>query len=149
MSQATGIPEKFASMPLGKRAMTIPVLPFQGSQYMLKVFGRNDLREVICERDTKPNIGQVMHLVSGDTIQHQVTAKNGNLDSWLSDATLADRDIVDRIYLAALTRHAMPDEVTAALEPISGKTADPAARRRAFEDVLWTVFNSKEFLFHH
>src|SRR6185436_13320730 len=149
MSQVTGIPEKFMGTPLGVRAMTIPVLSFQGSHYMMKVFGRNDLREVICERDTKPNIGQVMHLVSGETIQHQITAKDGNLDLWLSDSKLEDRDIVERIYLAALTRRPMADETIAALDSISGKSVDAATRRRAFEDVLWTVFNSKEFLFHH
>ena len=143
MSQVTGVPEKFASMPLGKRAMTIPVLPFMGSNYMMKVFGRNDLREVICERDTKPSVGQVMHLVSGDTIQHQITAKGGNLDLWLADSKLTDRDVVERIYLSALTRRPMEDEISAALAPVSQD------RRRMFEDVLWSVFNSKEFLFHH
>lgn len=143
MSQVTGVPEKFASMPLGKRAMTIPVLPFLGSNYMMKVFGRNDLREVICERDTKPSVGQVMHLVSGDTIQHQITAKGGNLDLWLADSKLTDRDVVERIYVSALTRRPMEDEVSAALAPAAQD------RRRMFEDVLWSVFNSKEFLFHH
>jgi hypothetical protein len=149
MSQVTGVPEKFPSMPLGKRAMAIPVLPFQGSSYMMKVFGRNDLREVICERDTKPSVGQVMHLVSGDTIQRQISAKGGNLDLWLSDSKLSDRNIVERIYVSALTRRPMEDEVTAALAPMAGKTVNAETRRQTFEDVLWTVFNSKEFLFHH
>jgi hypothetical protein len=26
---------------------------------------------------------------------------------------------------------------------------DAAARRAVFEDVLWAIFNSKEFLFNH
>ena len=56
MSQVTAIPEKFPSMPLGKRAMSIPVLPFLKPHYMMKAFGRNDLREVICERDSKPSV---------------------------------------------------------------------------------------------
>lgn len=149
MTQVTGVAEKFPSMPIGTRAMKIPVLPFQKPSYMMKVFGRNDLREVICERDTKPSVAQVMHLVSGDTIQRQITAKSGNLDSWLADASLTNRDVVAKIYLSALTRRPSEEEASAALAPIAAKPADPDARRRAFEDLLWTVFNSKEFLFHH
>lgn len=148
MMQITGVAEKFSSMPLGTRAMQITVLPFQKPSYVMKVFGRNDLREVICERDTKPNVAQIMHLVSGDTIQHQVTAKSGNLDSWLSDNRLTDRDIVEKIYLSTLTRKPSEDEIAASIAGIGGST-QPETRRKGFEDVLWTVFNSKEFLFHH
>lgn len=149
MTQITGVPEKFPSMPLGTRAMKIPVLPFMKSSYMMKVFGRNDLREVICERDTKPSVAQVMHLVSGDTLQRQIAAKDGNLDRWLADGSLTNRDVVTRIYLATLTRAPQEDEIAAALGPLQGRPADPKARRIAFEDLLWAVFNSKEFLFHH
>jgi hypothetical protein len=149
MTEITGIPQKFPSMPLGKRAMTIPVLPLAKSDYMMKVFGRNDLREVICERDTKPSVVQVMDLVSGDTIQHQITATGGRLDEWLGDSKLSNQQIVDRIYLTSLTRHPSATEVEASLAPLEGKQSDPELRRKAFEDVLWTVFNSKEFLFDH
>jgi hypothetical protein len=149
MAEVTGVPLKFPTQPLGKRAMSVPVLNFGKPDYMMKVFGRNDLREVICERDTKPSVAQVMHLVSGDTIQKQVTAKDGNLDAWLADSRLSDRQIVDNIYLAALTRKPGEDEVSAALAPLTAGDPSSDARRKAFEDLLWTVFNSKEFLFHH
>jgi Protein of unknown function (DUF1553)/Protein of unknown function (DUF1549)/Bacterial Ig-like domain (group 2) len=149
MSQVTGIPEKFPGTPLGKRAMSIPVLPFMKPHYMMKVFGRNDLREVICERDTKPSVAQVMHLVSGDTIQRQITTPGGNLDLWLEDKSLTDWDIVSRLYLAALSRNPQPDEAAAALQPFESGVVTPVARRRAFEDLVWAIFNSKEFLFHH
>jgi Protein of unknown function (DUF1553)/Protein of unknown function (DUF1549) len=147
MVQVTGIPQKFASMPLGTRAMSIPVLPYLKPDYMMKVFGRTELREVICERDTKASVAQVMHLVSGDTIQHQITAKGGNLDAWLEDAKLTDKDIAERIYRAALTRSPSGEELAAALSGSS--EAIPENRRRILEDLLWAVFNSKEFLFHH
>jgi hypothetical protein len=149
MTEITGIPQKFPSMPLGQRAMTIPVLPLAKSDYMMKVFGRNDLREVICERDTKPSVVQVMDLVSGDTIQHQITATGGRLDEWLGDSKLSNQQIIDRIYLTSLTRHASQTEIDASLTPLDGKQSDPELRRKSFEDVLWTVFNSKEFLFDH
>ncbi|HYI92175.1 MAG TPA: DUF1549 and DUF1553 domain-containing protein [Bryobacteraceae bacterium] len=149
MAQVTGIPLKYPTQPLGKRAMSIPVLNFGKPDYMMKVFGRNDLREVICERDTKPSVAQVMHLVSGETIQKQITSKDGNLDAWLADSSVTDRQIVENIYLAALTRKPGEDEVAAALAPLASGDRSPEARRKTFEDLLWTAFNSKEFLFHH
>lgn len=149
MAQVTGVPEKFPSMPLGTRAMQIPVLPFGKPSYMMKVFGRNDLREVICERDTKPSVAQVMHLVSGDTLQHQITARESTLDAWLSDTKLNNAQIVERLYLAALTRRPSLDETASALQPLAAGGSDAVLRRRTFEDLLWAIFNSKEFLFHH
>jgi hypothetical protein len=142
----TGVPEKFPTFPLGTRAMSIGVLPYNRPHYMMKVFGRNDLREVICERDAKPSVAQVMDLVSGETIQHQVTANDGTLDRWLADPALSDEEILDRIYMAALQRHPSADEVQAGL-PARDRTE--AVRKQAFQDVLWAVFNSKEFLFQH
>ncbi len=125
MAQVTGVPLKFPTQPLGKRAMSIPVLNFGKPDYMMKVFGRNDLREVICERDTKPSVAQVMHLVSGETIQKQITAKDGNLDAWLADASLTDRQIVENIYLAALTRKPGEDEVSAASGSAGARRSQP------------------------
>jgi hypothetical protein len=136
-------------MPLGKRAMEIPVLPFMNTDYTMKVFGRIDLREVICERDTKPSVAQVMNLVNGDTIQKQITGKDGHLDEWLADGKLTDQDVLRRIYLSALVRPPSAVEIEAGLRPLQAAAGNPAARRQAFEDVLWAVFNSKEFLFAH
>ncbi|MBM3774407.1 MAG: DUF1553 domain-containing protein, partial [Acidobacteria bacterium] len=130
------------SQPLGRRAIQVGVLPFTKPHYMMKVFGRNDLREVICERDAQPSVAQVMHLIGGELIQTQVAGQGGALDDSL--ARFSDRQIVERLYLAALTRKPSDDEVAAALQGVT-----PATRRAAFEDLLWTLFNSKEFLFHH
>ena len=37
-------------------------------------------------------------------------------------------------------------QVTAAIQSGGGNAT---ARRQAFEDVLWTIFNSKAFIFNH
>ena len=72
MTDVTGVPEKYPGYMLGTRAMTIP----QGApSYFLATFGRMKAREVICERDTQPDMAQAMHLISGETLQHQTTAR--------------------------------------------------------------------------
>jgi hypothetical protein len=55
--------------------------------------------------------------------------------------------VVRKIFLAAVVREPDHREIETALLPLQAKGAE--SRRPAFEDVLWTVFNSKEFLFNH
>ena len=144
ITQVTGVPEKYPGYMLGTRAMEIP----QGApSYFLATFGRMKAREVICDRDSQPDMAQAMHLISGETLARQTSAKNGNLDRWLADASLSDEDVVRRMVLAALVRKPDSREIAVALAPIQGKGAE--SRRQAFEDVLWAIFNSKEFLFNH
>jgi hypothetical protein len=144
VSEVTGISEKYPGHMLGTRAMQIP----QGApSYFLATFGRMKAREVICERDSQPDMVQAMHLISGETLQRQITAKNGNLDKWLADSSLNDEEIIRRLFLASLVREPDAHEMASALVPI--KAAGPASRRQAFEDTLWALFNSKEFLFNH
>ena len=138
----TGVPEKYPGHMLGTRAMEIA----QGApSYFLATFGRMKAREVICERDAQPDMAQAMHLIGGETLAHQTTAKGGNLDKWLADSSLNDREVARRIFLAALVREPDSHEMATALAPLAGSEG----RRQAFEDVLWAIFNSKEFLFNH
>ncbi len=146
MAQVTGIPEKFPGYMLGTRAMTIP----QGApSYFLQTFGRMKAREVICERDNAPDVAQAMHLISGDTIQHQLTGKGGTLDRLLADRSLSDAEIARRLFMATLVRPPSEREAAQILASIKAGPNDAAARRRGFEDVLWSIFNSKAFLFNH
>jgi Protein of unknown function (DUF1553)/Protein of unknown function (DUF1549) len=144
ITQVTGVPEKYQGFPLGTRAMSIP----QGApSYFLQAFGRMRAREVICERDQQPAMNQAMHLISGDTLQRQITAKNSRLGQWLEDPSLTDEEILKRLFLAALVREPDSREISLALAPI--RLRGPEARRQAFEDALWALFNSKEFAYNH
>jgi Protein of unknown function (DUF1549)/Protein of unknown function (DUF1553) len=144
ITEVTGVPEKYPGYMLGTRAMEIP----QGApSYFLATFGRMKAREVICERDSQPDMVQAMHLISGETLARQTTAKGGHLDQWLADSSLTDEGVVRRIFLASVVREPDRREMEVALLPIAAKGA--GARRQAFEDVLWSIFNSKEFLFNH
>jgi Protein of unknown function (DUF1549)/Protein of unknown function (DUF1553) len=144
VTQVTGVPEKYQGFPLGTRAMSIP----QGApSYFLQAFGRMRAREVICERDLQPAMNQAMHLISGDTLQRQITAKNSRLAQWLEDPSLSDEEVLKRLFLAALVREPDSREISLALAPI--RLRGPEARRQAFEDALWALFNSKEFTYNH
>jgi hypothetical protein len=144
ITEVTGVPEKYRGYMLGTRAMEVA----QGApSYFLATFGRMKAREVICERDAQPDMAQAMHLISGETLMRQTTAKGGNLDKWMAGGSVNDEEIVRRLFLASVVREPDNREIALALEPVRAKGV--TARRAAFEDVLWTIFNSKEFLFNH
>lgn len=144
ITEVTGVPEKYQGFPLGTRAMSIP----RGApSYFLTTFGRARVREVICERDTLPAITQTMHLISGDTLQRQITSKNNQLTKWLSDPTLTNEEIVKRIFLAALVRPPDDREIGLVVNSIGEQGGD--ARRNVFEDALWALFNAKDFIYNH
>jgi hypothetical protein len=144
VSQVTGVPEKYRGQMLGTRAMSIP----EGApSYFLQTFGRVKAREVICERDSQPDMAQTMHLISGETLQRQITAKGGTLERWLADSSLGDEEIARGLFVSVLARQPDSRELGLALQPIRAKGTE--SRRQAFEDVLWALFNSKEFLYNH
>jgi len=136
IAQATAVPDKFNGYPPGTRAMQV----YSGSSYMLSAFGRLN-RDIICERDTQPDIAQTMHLISGDTIQKKLTAENNVISRWLEKPA---GEVVEALFLRTLTRYPTAEE-RAALEPaLTGSD-----RKAVLQDALWAILNSKEFLYNH
>jgi hypothetical protein len=146
MAEVTGVQETFPGYMPGTRAMTIP----QGAPtYFLQTFGRLKAREVICERDNSPDVAQAMHLISGQTIQHQITGKDGTLDHWLADKSLTDEEITRHLFIATLVHPPNEREVAQVVASIHSGIGGPDARRQVFEDVFWSILNSKAFIFNH
>ena len=133
MSQTAQVEEKFAGYPPETRAMQVYG---GGGSYMLSSFGRLS-RDIICERDAQPDMAQTMHLISGSTIQNKVSKAKLPWD-------LSDDALLDHVYLAALVRQPSEAERSAIRTRIvSGE------RKAVFQDLLWAIFNSKEFMYQH
>ena len=88
----------------------------------------------------------MLHLISGDTIQRKITAPDSRLKQWLAENDLTDNALIDRIYMASLTRTPSLPERTRKLGLLE---APGANRENLYQDLLWAVFNSKEFLYNH
>ena len=136
IAQATGVADKFPGYPPGTRAMQV----YSGSSYMLSTFGRLG-RDIICERDTQPDIVQTMHLISGDSIQKKLIAPAGTVVRW---AAAPNEDIADALFLRTLSRFPTVKEKEAI--ELSLKEGD---KKAAIQDALWAILNSKEFLYNH
>ena len=50
------------------------------------------------------------------------------------------------MYLVSFSREPEPDELTIAVEHLNKYESDP---KRAYADIIWTLMNTKEFLFAH
>jgi hypothetical protein len=140
---ATGVPEKFAGLPMGTRATQLP--DGEVNHVFLKTFGQ-PARELACEceREGDSNLAQALQLINGPTINDKVRNPNNRLGKLLTRKA-PDTEILNSIYLATLSRLPVEGEVKASLEHVA-KSPD---KRKAWEDLQWALLNSKEFLFRH
>jgi hypothetical protein len=139
----TEVAEKFQGLPLGTRAAQLP--DGEVNNTFLKTFGQ-PARELACEceREGDSNLAQALQLINGPTINDKIRDPNNRLGKLLGKK-LPEREVLDNLYLATLSRSPADGEVKAALEHVA-KGKD---KRKAWEDVQWALLNSKEFLFRH
>jgi hypothetical protein len=138
-----GVPTKFDKVPLGTRAIELP--DAQYTNYFLSVFGKPK-REAVCEceRVSDPNLAQALHTLNTDAIAAKIGDGQGRLAALLV-AKKEREQIVEELYLAALARRP-----TAAEQAECKKLLDEAPNVKGFyEDLMWSLLNSKQFLFVH
>ncbi len=98
----------------------------------------------MCERESDGNLAQALQLINGPTVNEKVRNANNRLGPLLA-AKKSEKEILDELYFAALARSPEADEVKAALAHVAKGTD----KRKAWEDVLWAIINTREFLFRH
>jgi len=143
ISTVTGIPTAFDGLPPGARAVQIP--DGQVDHPFLKTFGR-PARELACEceRERDANLSQALQLIGGPTVHEKLKADGGRMHR-LAESDRSAEEIVEQLYLIALSRSPTESERASAVEYL--ETAPD--RRAAIEDLGWVLINSKEFLFRH
>ena len=95
-----------------------------------------------CERMPDENLGQALHTLNGDIIATKLASKTGRVTSLLATPK-TDAEIVQELYMVTLSREPSEAELKASLE----FQPEAASRQEFFEDLLWTLINSKQFLF--
>ena len=140
--QVTGIPEKFNGWPRGYRA--IEIWDNRMPSYFFRIFGRPVRASVCeCERSNEPSISQALHLINSPEIQAKLTAENGTARRWAASKLKPD-EIIDEMFLSTVSRFPRPKE-----RALFREVFTTTERREAVADCLWTLLNSKQFLYNH
>lgn len=157
VDQLTGAKTDFADLPSGTRAVALPDNSYTRSSAFLKVFGRPESASVCeCERVQSSSLAQSLHLMNAADVKAKLVTSNGRADKLSKDGTYEPENIRE-LYLAAFSRLPTADEMKIADAHLAkprvdaqGKPLDPLkAKRQGYEDLLWALINTKEFLFNH
>jgi len=143
LDDLTGSQERFQGVPEGTRAIELPDPNY--NSYFLDTLGRP--KRVItceCERTSQPNLAQVLQVANGQLINTKLATKNGRIEQLLK-AKAADHDVFTEMYLAAFSRYPTKQEL-ANCDQIVKSSKD---KREGYQDVMWAISNSREFLFNH
>ena len=151
-------PTTFAGQPAGTRAVQLPDDSFNKTSYFLTVFGRPEMDSACeCERADGASLAQTLHLLNSKGIQDKLASNSGTAAKFAMDKEAAVADKMGELYLRAFSRQPLEREVQIAQEYVAAKVrqaeqnqADPvAAEKSAYEDLVWAILNTKEFLFNH
>jgi hypothetical protein len=138
------IPEPFTYLPKGQRAIAlidgnIEEAPFP----FLELFGR-PARDTSYENErcASSSLRQALYLSNSEHLEGKI-ATSPRLKDLLASGK-PDGEVVEDLYWTALNR-APRDAERATATAYLGR--DPKARAQSLRDLLWALFNTKEFLF--
>jgi len=147
VSQVTSTPAAFGGLPTDKhapnRAIMLPDEAF--ASYFLDVFGRPQrISACECERVSEANLAQALHLLNSQEIQNKLTAGNGRA-ALLANDKRPDAEKVDELFMWTFGRLPSAEHRQVAIEHINRNMAN---KKLAYENLLWALINTKEFVFN-
>jgi hypothetical protein len=140
----TGKQTSFAGVLAGTRSMQLPDPNF--GNYFLTVFGRpNGDSACECERVSEANLAQSIHLINSADILGKLGG-DGRASKLIADTDRDDAAKIAELYLLAFSRPPTAAESGLVQTYLAGHADN---RQAAYEDVIWSLLNTKEFLFNH
>jgi hypothetical protein len=138
---------KFGGIPVGTRAVQLPDNNFQS--YFLTVFGRPESMSACeCERSNDANLAQSLHLLNSAELQNKISAGGGRADQLAKAKDKPHQDKLRQLYLQAFSREPDKQELDIALAHLNKSKTDDEMRK-AYEDIVWALINTKQFQFNH
>lgn len=153
----TGATTSFANLPPGTKAIALPDNSYNKSSAFLQVFGRPNGASVCeCERLQSSSLAQSLHLINSAEIKSKLAMGNGRAATLAKDNQPLQAK-VESLYVAAFSRPPTDDEMEISLAYLNEKILDekgnplPTARamQQNFQDLIWALMNTKEFIFNH
>jgi Protein of unknown function (DUF1553)/Protein of unknown function (DUF1549) len=142
--RVTATSQPYTGMPAGTHALQLPD-PGVGP-YFLKVFGQPQGDTACeCERSQDANLAQSLHLLNSSEVQEKIASPSGRAALLASDKRPIDLRVRE-LYRWVYSREPNDDELHIAEAHLGKHSKDTKA---AYEDIVWALINTKEFLFNH
>src|SRR5262249_8095905 len=97
-----------------------------------------------CERVSEANLAQALHLLNSDEVQGKLSRGGGRAETLAKDPR-PDAEKIEGLFLWAVARKPTPPQLDAALA--HGHKHRPN-KKLAYENILWALLNTKEFVFN-
>ncbi|MBM3724849.1 MAG: DUF1553 domain-containing protein [Acidobacteria bacterium] len=145
IAQLTGVPTPFPDHAPGTTAKEFEI----GDQpsYFLATFGF-PRRTTLGERDESATLAQSLHLMNRATLRDKLENTAGVLSRRL-DAGEPDEAIIASLYEHAYSRMPTAEETRLVTAHLADEKTAGRTRRRALENLLLVMINSKEFQLNH
>jgi hypothetical protein len=146
--QVTNGPHAFERLPQDthapRRAIMLP--DESHASYFLDVFGRPErLTACECERSADVSLAQVLHLLNSKQVLNLVLRAGGRADRLARDVR-PDADKLDELFLWFYGRKPTEAHREMALKHLEEHAQN---KKLAYENIVWALLNTKEFLFNH
>ena len=150
IGQVLDVPIPFGGHDIGTRAVQLKGVRNGGHRYsppeigdrFLTLFGKpNRLQTCECERTNETTLAQTFEMVSGEIVTALLTQSPNAIENRLNEG-LADSEMIETFYWAALSRAPTAEEAAASVRYLERQDD----RRRGLEDLVWALLNSNEFL---
>lgn len=138
---AAEVTPKFAGVPAGTRAIELPDAFY--NDRLLTTFGKPKRESVCeCERTTEPSLAQALHTLNSEAIHAKLTDAKGRVARLVAAKVSLDAAI-EELYLATVSRPPTAPEI----EACRRLRAEAPDGESFYQDLLWSLCNSKHFLF--
>ena len=115
--------------------------------FAFDIFGRPK-RDIMmmcdCERDNGATVMHTLYLANNPRVRDKISAADGRV-SKVIETIAGDAERIDELFLWALSRLPSTEERQAALDAVR----ESQDTHEAYEDVLWGLLNTREFLLQH
>jgi hypothetical protein len=143
----TNTPAAFVGLPhdrhAPRRAIMLPDESYVS--YFLDVFGRPQRSSACeCERANLPSLSQALHLLNSDEVQARLSQRGGRAEL-LSRDPRPDQEKVEELFLWAFGHPPTSAQLATALAHLSGRRRE---KKTGYENIIWALLNSKEFVFN-
>ena len=153
ISDVTGVRQRFdvgmnrgewkgGKAPLGTRAVQLKETDIYYSPF-LDLYGRPN-RFSVPERDTTPKLTQALHMLAGSTYNDKLWEQGARVYE-MHERGATDDEIIEELYLAALSRSPGEQEAAALKRLVAGTPT----REQALKDLQWAIISSREFAENH